>query len=86
MTKGCNASFATIAESSQTIGVNRFYTTTLISGIVGSLARNYIRVNELHANPVFTIQFIEFHANMICLGSEVMSMIRSPKYTIYSET
>ena len=108
MTKGCNATLGTIAGSSQTTGVSRYYTTKLISGIVGSLARNYIPVNELQgsiqiritivgyaqtmwnvaptADPQFTIQNIEFHANMIRLSPDVMSMIRSNEYTIYSET
>ena len=110
MTKGCNATLGTIVGLTQTTGASRYYTTTLLSGIVGSLARNYIPVNELQEsiqiritlvgiaqttwnvipNPntsaAVTFSNIEFHANMIRVGPEVMSMIRSTEYTIYSET
>ena len=90
---------------------SNWYSITLLSGIVGSLARNYIPVNDLqgsiqiritlaHWNQIgiwstalaadsdaaISIQNIEFHANMIKLSPEVMAMIRSPEYTIYSET
>ena len=38
------------------------------------------------ASPAFTISNIEFHSNMIKLSPEVMSMVRSPEYTIFSES
>ena len=90
---------------------NRFYSITLISGIVGCLCKNYIPVNDLqgslqvritlaHWNEIgrwttplatdsdaaLSIRNIEFHCNMIKLSPQVLSMIRSPEYTIYSET
>ena len=106
MTKGCNATAGTIAGVAIAANGSRYYTTTLISGIVGSLARNYIPVNELQgsiqiritivgiaqttwvtaaatASPAFTIDNIEFHANMIRVAPDVMNMIRSREYTIY---
>ena len=86
-----------------------YFTTTLISGIVGSLARNYIPVNDLQgsiqiritlvpltqtswdaaptaASATLTVSNIEFHANMIKLSPEVMSMVCSQEYMIFSET
>ena len=115
MTKGCNATLGTIAGvgPSGHGGANPvYYTTTLISGIVGSLCRGYLPVNDLNgsiqiritivspsqvtwdtaapatptaANNV-TLSNIEFHCNMIRLDPSVMSMIRSPEYTMYSES
>ena len=89
----------------------KWFSLTLLSGIVGSLSRNYIPVNDLQGSIQIRITFsdykqvgkwdtnlntgsndaikfsnIEFHANMIKLGPEVLSMIRTQEYTIYSET
>lgn len=108
LTKGCNLSYGEIKGTPIATTATRYFTTTLISSIVGSLARSYIPVNDLQgsiqiritivgnkgvtwaaaptANPAFTISNIEFHCNMIKLSPEVMSMIRSPEYTIYSES
>ena len=45
MTKGCNDTLGTIAGIGPiTQGNSSYFTTTLPSGIVGSLARNYIPV------------------------------------------
>ena len=90
---------------------NRYYSITLISGIVGCLCKNYVPVNDLqgslqvritlaHWNEVgnwttqlatdsdaaLSIRNIEMHCCMIKLTPHVLSMIRSPEYTIYSET
>ena len=37
-------------------------------------------------NNMLVYSSIEFHWNMIKLSPEVMSMVRAPTYTIYSET
>ena len=58
MTKGCNATLGTIAGLTQTTGASRYYTTTLLSGIVGSLARNYIPVNELQGSIQIRITLV----------------------------
>ena len=39
-----------------------------------------------NTNANVTVRNIEFHANMISLGPEVMSMIHLPEYMIYSES
>ena len=112
MTMGCGTTTATPSLGS-TFGAagDKWYSITLLSGIVGSLARNYIPVNDIqgsiqiritlsHYNQLgkwttelhtkddncIDVKSIEFHANMIKLSPEVMSMRRSPEYTIYSET
>ena len=107
MSKGSN-----VDSTATTInhGVSVWYSTTLISGIVGSLARNYIPTGSLlgslqikitlsnfqqlgrwttpttTSNANFSISGIEFHSHFIKLSPEVMSMIQSPQYTIYSES
>ena len=108
MSKGSNVdSTATTINPAGT----KWFSTTLISGIVGSLARNYIPTGSLlgslqkkitlsnyqqlgqwstapntTSNANFSISDIEFHSNFIKLSPEVMSMIQSPEYTIYSES
>ena len=111
MTKGCHATLGTIGGVGPlTHGNSAYYTTTLISGICGSLCRGYLPVNDLSgsvqiritlvklnqtkwdvapastADAVVTFSNIEFHCNMIRLDPSVMSMVRSPEYTIYSES
>ena len=110
MNKGCNQTYsvkkgATLAKSA----TGYYFTTTLISGTVDLLARNYIPVNDLQegiqiiialvpllqtsrdaaptvAASTLTVSNIKFHANTIKLSPEVMPMVRSEVYTIYSET
>ena len=60
---------------------------------MGSLSRNYIPVNELQGSIQIRITLVNAaqttwnaHANMIRLGPDVLSLIRSPEYTIYSES
>ena len=110
ITKGYNQTYGDIKGTTYTTATTAYFTTTLLSGIVGSLARNYIPVNELQGsiqiritlvgvaqttwNPIpnpntnvaVTVSNLEFHANMILLSPDVMSMIRAPEYTIYSES
>jgi len=50
MTKGCNSTYGEIKGSTITTLGTQYFTTTLLSGIVGSLARNYIPVNDLQGS------------------------------------
>jgi hypothetical protein len=47
LTKGCNYTYGYIKGAQIATAGTQYFTTTLLSGIVGSLARNYIPVNEL---------------------------------------
>ena len=110
MTVGCSSTNNLLGVNIANAG-SAWFSITLLSGIVGSLARNYIPVNDLQgsiqirvtlssyyqvgkwttdlavaSNAAMTFSNIEFHANMIKLSPEVMSMVRTSEYTIYSET
>ena len=112
LTMGCGTTLDApgLGESFPANG-DRYYSITLLSGICGSLARNYIPVNDLsgsiqvritlsHWNQIgrwttplatdsdacINVRNIEMHCNMVHLSPHVLSMIRSPEYTIYSET
>ena len=87
-----------------------YYTTTLLSGVVGSLARTYIPLFALAGNLSIrittnaagkalkwpaadsdftggvTLDFIEFHANIIHLKPKILEMISQPSYQIYTES
>ena len=90
---------------------DRYYSVSLLSVICGSLACNFVAVNDLqgsikiritlsHWNQIghwttalaadsdaaLNVRNIEYHANMVKLSPHVLSMVRSPEYTIYSET
>ena len=104
--KGCNFTVGDPTGVTIAGAEAKYFSTTLISGVVGSLARSYIPIFALDgpiqikitlvnnvqagfwsATPTanFSIDNIEYHANMIRLSDSVMSMIQSPSYTIYSE-
>ena len=112
MTVGCSATNNLLGTTITNGAANgKWFSITLLSGIVGSLARNYIPVNDLQGsiqirftfssynqvgkwttdlhtanNEAISFSNIEFHGNFISLSPEVMSMVRTSEYTIYSET
>ena len=102
MTAGCGTAGDALGVGIAAAG-SAWFSLTLLSGIVGSLARNYIPMNDLQGSIQIKITFsvytqvgkwttdlhtasnttiyfskIEIRANMIKLGSEVLSMIRTP--------
>ena len=50
LTKGCNLTYGEIRGGTIATPGTQYFTPTLLSGIVGSLARNYIPVNELQGS------------------------------------
>ena len=57
ITKGCHATSGTISGTSIAATISAWYSLTLISGICGSLCRNYIPVNDLQGSLQLRITF-----------------------------